>query len=734
MSIELNWETLTGGPDGSALAESIRDFIHAKFQTVPLPRFIKSVRVHEFAFGAIPPDVVLKDICDPLPDFYEQDDGDEDDDDDDEDEDGDGDGHGSADGEGGSRGESDDANAHASAGAGSGAGYGAAEEFIPDSIRAAERRRRAEQSRRFGVGGSAPSTTKTTTNNTSSPRSKYSHHSHHHNSHHYGGAGAVPPPNMTGTEFPFPPQPHIHAAGLRSGLATPAEFGSAPFIGLASASASAAAAAVTPGVPGGTSNMHYLQLQSKLVGPGPGGWSGAQTPLAAMAGGAQHHLSGWLDAGHHLNHPHNNYHNQPHNVHHLRNNSYNNNNGYNSNYNSSNDRRRNHNHGQPQNQNQNLHPSWPPPKPRGGNTTTTAGQHGGGGRGVHNRDSSQGSLSGADFPASTSPSSLAPPGQPPHGYPPLREKHSVSTLAPTSTSASRPPTRDRASGPLLGMAGSKAAIDANAAAAAAASAERTKNRSRAKANNTTTRGGGRRGEEEYYYVEGEEEYREGEEEEEEEEPPRRYREPRPEDLQAVFRIRYAGDVRLMLTAEILLDYPMPSFVGIPVKLNITGLTFDGVGVVAYIRKRVHFCFLSPEDAVTALGGVDGDSDDDDDDGGDGGGGGGGRDGDRGRTRRRRGDQHGDDAGHGGNSNNNNNNKGAGGKGAAAETPRAKKETKKGRMGGLLQEIRVESEIGQREGSKQSLKNVGKVERFVLEQVRRIFEEEFVYPSFWTFLV
>ncbi|KAL2165392.1 hypothetical protein VTH06DRAFT_690, partial [Thermothelomyces fergusii] len=55
-------------------------------------------------------------------------------------------------------------------------------------------------------------------------------------------------------------------------------------------------------------------------------------------------------------------------------------------------------------------------------------------------------------------------------------------------------------------------------------------------------------------------------------------------------------------------------------------------------------------------------------------------------------------------------------------------------GGLLQEIRVESEIGQRESGKQSLKNVGKVERFVLEQVRRIFEEEFVYPSYWTFLV
>ncbi|KAJ2988548.1 hypothetical protein NUW58_g3916 [Xylaria curta] len=73
MSIDLNWETLTGGPDGAALAERIRDFIHVKFQAVPLPRFIKSVTVHEFAFGQIPPSVVLKDICDPLPDFYEED-------------------------------------------------------------------------------------------------------------------------------------------------------------------------------------------------------------------------------------------------------------------------------------------------------------------------------------------------------------------------------------------------------------------------------------------------------------------------------------------------------------------------------------------------------------------------------------------------------------------------------------------------------------------------------------
>lgn len=155
-------------------------------------------------------------------------------------------------------------------------------------------------------------------------------------------------------------------------------------------------------------------------------------------------------------------------------------------------------------------------------------------------------------------------------------------------------------------------------------------------------------------------------------PPRRFKEPRVEDLQTVFRVRYSGDIRLSLTAEILLDYPMPSFVGIPLKLNITGLSFDGVAVLAYIRKKAHFCFLSHEDALNAIGPEDLDD--------------------------------------------------------PAGTPNGLK------MGGLLQEIKVESEIGQRENGKQVLKNVGKVEKFVLEQVRRIFEDEFVYPSFWTFLV
>lgn len=420
MSIDLNWETLTKGPDGIALAAKIRDFVHDKFQTVTLPRFIKGVKVHAFEFGSIAPEIEIKDICDPLPDFYEETEDDEERDGEDE-----------ADGEW------------------KGKGNGADQE----SLR--ERRRIDRVERTNGNGnGSTPSVTH--------------------------------PSSYIDTRL----------TGIK-GLQNPGDIGS-PFLGVS-----------TPGIPGGTSNLHYFHSQLAT------GLSGTQTPLAAVAGAHLPH--GWPDY------------------------------------------------------------STLPSNAKGHRYT----------------------LSGSSIPQTLDPGQA------------LREKASVSTLA-TSVSASavttRPQTRE---GVIEGLA-----------------------------------------------------------EEEPSSPPRRFREPRVDDLQIVFRVRYSGDVKLSLTAEILLDYPMPSFVGIPVKLNITGLSFDGVAVLAYIRKRAHFCFLSPEDAFAAIGAESGD-----------------------------------------------------------ET-----HVRGMKMGGLLHEIKVESEIGQRENGKQVLKNVGKVERFVLEQVRRIFEDEFVYPSFWTFLV
>jgi len=450
MSIDLNWETLTTGPDGDHLAHQIRDFIHAKFQAVPLPRFLKSVTVHGFEFGSVPPELELKDITDPLPDFYEDDE--------------------NEDGEDSSGGEDED------------------REEVLLMTRSVELKRREREREMTMMGGGY-------------------------------GRGAVVPPRL-----------RMEGGGW-GGFGQ--DVGSPSFLGVS-----------TPGIMGGA-NLHYFQSH----------FSGSQTPLAAVVG------NGWQSS-------------------------------------------------------QNL--TSPPTATRRESDDPTPS---------HSRNPSMSSVISDQEPDFK----LKPPAA-------LREKSSVSTLAPTSPGPSRPPTRDT-----MG----ETAI--------------------------------------------------GEEEDEEDGAPkqqgkRRFREPTVEDVQAVFRIRYAGDVRLMLTAEILLDYPMPSFVGIPVKLNITGLTFDGVGVLAKIRKRVHFCFLSPEDALVAVGAVA--------------------------------------AGDG------TEEKAAGmGSRRASAAGGEDGDGKKGvKFGGLLQEIKVESEIGQKDSGKQSLKNVGKVERFVLEQVRRIFEEEFVYPSFWTFLV
>ena len=429
MSIDISWETLTGGAEGSSRAEAIRAFIHDRFQQVTLPRFIRSVHVHSFDFGSVPPDIEIKDICDPLPDFYE-----EDEDYPDEDEDA-----LAADDHGATR--------------------------NPPARTAKERRSGAER-----------------------------------------GPSSAEQPTL-GESRLAPPFGNTRAPGLRTTLAPVEQLGS-PFMPRVS----------TPGIPGGTSNINYFHL------PLGAGLSGTTTPLAAVAG-AQ--LQGWPDFA------------------------------------------------------------------------------------------------------------MGRPSTPIN----MRLRHAASVNSLTLTPQSNPDATSRSPSQHHQDGGRR-----NSLAASNRSSddgfERTPSPSSP-----------------------------------------RMREKSPEDIQVVSHVQYSGNIKMSLTAEILLDYPMPSFVGIPLKLNITGLTFDGVAILAYIKKRAHFCFLSPDDADALIGGE-----------------------------------------------------------TSLETLQAEGQTQdrrpaqRLRVGGLLEHIKVESEIGGRGEGGQVLKNVGKVESFVLEQVRRIFEDEFVYPSFWTFLV
>lgn len=418
MSIDIHWDTLVGGPDGQASAEAVRSFIHDRFQQVTLPRFIRSVKVHSFDFGSVAPEIEIKDVCDPLPDFYEED---EDEDDDAPDND------------------TTDAPVTGALGG--------------DATKASRERKQRPRDER------------------PQDEPRWNH--------------ARPPPM----------DPRL--TGLRTGLALGEQLGNS------------LSREPTPGIPGGTSNMSYFHL------PLGAGLSGTTTPFAAVAG-AQFQ-NGWHDYNH------------------------------------------------------------------------------------------------ADRP-----------------HTPRDHSASISSNTPSTADLdSRPQSQhERGSG-----------SDAN---------EYPKQRRDSDGDEPS--------------------------------PTPRLQEASPEDLQVVAHVRYSGDVKMVLTAEILLDYPMPSFVGIPLKLTVTGLTFDGVAILAYIKRRAHFCFLSPEDAE-ALIGAEPKQD------------------------------------------------------SPADDPATTNQNlRRAAPGGLLEEIKVESEIGQKEQGKQVLKNVGKVEKFILEQVRRIFEDEFVYPSFWTFLV
>lgn len=76
MSFEINWERLQDA-DGDQLSETIRAFLDQRFKEMTLPSYLKSISVTSFDLGNIAPDIVIRRITDPFPEFYMDDDDEE---------------------------------------------------------------------------------------------------------------------------------------------------------------------------------------------------------------------------------------------------------------------------------------------------------------------------------------------------------------------------------------------------------------------------------------------------------------------------------------------------------------------------------------------------------------------------------------------------------------------------------------------------------------------------------
>ncbi|PVF95151.1 hypothetical protein CPB86DRAFT_603292 [Serendipita vermifera] len=150
------------------------------------------------------------------------------------------------------------------------------------------------------------------------------------------------------------------------------------------------------------------------------------------------------------------------------------------------------------------------------------------------------------------------------------------------------------------------------------------------------------------------------------------------DLQFHSRVLWNSDLRINLTTSLILNYPAPLFMALPVRLAIVGLEFNGEVVVAYqsSQKRLHVCILDdldpyrPASASTRPEPTDPD---------------------------------------------------------LSPNKYEKPKTSVGER--LLPHIFIESEIGQ--ADKQVLRNVYRVERFIQDLIRSTLEDELVFPNFHT---
>ncbi|TRM59217.1 hypothetical protein BD626DRAFT_409267, partial [Schizophyllum amplum] len=149
------------------------------------------------------------------------------------------------------------------------------------------------------------------------------------------------------------------------------------------------------------------------------------------------------------------------------------------------------------------------------------------------------------------------------------------------------------------------------------------------------------------------------------------------NLQMHLYVTWESDLRITLTTSLLINYPSPSFMSLPIKLSVTGLVFTGEVAIAYEgeRRRVHLCVLDDLDPYGPA------------------------------TAKRR----------------------------DPTPPEFRLDDSEPPVGQrLLPSIVIESEIGQ--ADKHVLRNVTRVEKFIQDMIRKTVEEELVFPNFHTLVM
>lgn len=68
MSFDIDWTKIESD---AGLNESIKCHLNSYLQSIELPDYVSNLRILDFSIGKVPPNIILREISDPLDDFYQ---------------------------------------------------------------------------------------------------------------------------------------------------------------------------------------------------------------------------------------------------------------------------------------------------------------------------------------------------------------------------------------------------------------------------------------------------------------------------------------------------------------------------------------------------------------------------------------------------------------------------------------------------------------------------------------